>query len=218
MELSPLSRDPLPLRGRSVLITGVSRRAGIGYATACRAAALGANVFCHHYSPHDARQPWGDDDINAVLSGVSEHAVDGARVADMHGDLADATVPAKVVEAAIQEFGQVEALVCNQAASGSDAPLRSISATDLDHHWAVNARASLLLTQAFATQGVAGSVVLLTSGQGQGPMPDEVAYATSKAALAGITGTLAHELAPAGIRLNTVNPGPVDTGYLEPSA
>ena len=56
--------------------------------------------------------------------------------------------------------------------------------------------------------------MFLTSGQGLGPMPGEVAYAAAKGALAAITATLAD----AGITLNTVNPGPVDTGYLSPEA
>ncbi|NHU85309.1 SDR family oxidoreductase [Kocuria sp. JC486] len=213
-----LERDPLPLRGRSVLITGVSRRSGIGYATACRAAAYGANVFCHHYSPHDAQQPWGDDDVDAVLAGVREHLIDGARVADIHADLSDPAAAKQVMDAAVQEFGRVDALVCNHAVSGSDGHLREITAADLDHHWNVNTRASLLLAQSFAAQMLSGTIVLMTSGQNQGPMRGEVAYATAKAALAGITATLADELAPDGIRVNTVNPGPVDTGYLGPEA
>lgn len=54
----PLTRVPFPLKGKSAVVTGVSRRAGIGYAIACRLAAYGANVFCHHFSPHDAEQEW----------------------------------------------------------------------------------------------------------------------------------------------------------------
>ena len=80
-------------------------------------------------------------------------------------------------------------------------------------------RSALLLTQAFAAQHdgrAGGRVVFMTSGQGQGPMPGEVAYAAAKAALAGITLTLADQLADAGITINTVNPGPVDTGYMTP--
>ena len=53
-----LRRDPLPLRGRVALVTGVSRRAGIGYAIACRLAGLGASLVIHHYAPHDRDQPW----------------------------------------------------------------------------------------------------------------------------------------------------------------
>ena len=101
-------------------------------------------------------------------------------------------------------------------------------------------RASLLLVQAYADRfadrhraghggpdeaapngrdsdfpAMPGSAVLMTSGQGLGPMPEEIAYCTAKAALAGITPSLAAGLAERGIRLNTVNPGPVDTGYMD---
>jgi 3-oxoacyl-[acyl-carrier protein] reductase len=58
----------------------------------------------------------------------------------------------------------------------------------------------------------------MTSGQDLGPMRNEVAYATAKGALASITRTLADDLADRGITLNTVNPGPVDTGYAGPDA
>ena len=56
-----LRRDPLPLLGRVAVVTGVSRRAGIGYAIARRLAALGASLFLHDYAPHDRDQPWGAD-------------------------------------------------------------------------------------------------------------------------------------------------------------
>jgi len=56
-----LRPDPLPLRGRVALVTGVSRRAGIGYAIARRLAALGARLFLHQYARHDRDQPWGAD-------------------------------------------------------------------------------------------------------------------------------------------------------------
>lgn len=216
---SALSRDPLPLRGAVVVVTGVSRRAGIGYAVACRAAAYGASLVCHHYCPHDDDQPWGSDDIPAVMGGVRGHLAPDARMVDVHADLADPTAPSRVIQLALDEFGGVDAVVCNQAMSGSDGALREVSAEDLDRHWTVNARASLLLAQAFAqargTGGRGRSITFMTSGQAQGPMPGEVAYATSKAALAGITLTLADELGDQGIRVNTVNPGPVDTGYMD---
>ena len=87
----------------------------------------------------------------------------------------------------------------------------------LDAHWAVNTRASILLAQAFAAQHEdsrpGGRIVFMTSGQDLGPMTGEVAYAASKGALASITQTLADQLAERGITVNTVNPGPVDTGY-----
>ena len=85
-----LRRDPLPLLGRVAVVTGVSRRAGIGYAIARRLAALGAGLFLHHYAPHDRDQPWGDDPggPEAVIAGVTEALAGGlakaARV--QHGD------------------------------------------------------------------------------------------------------------------------------------
>lgn len=198
-------------------MTGASRRAGIGYAVCRRLAAYGASVFVHHYSPHDAAQPWGADEIPAVLEGVrSALAVSDARVADLAADLADPTSPDELVSAAVAEFGRLDILVCNQARSGSDGPLSAMTASMLDAHWTVNARASILLARAFAALGGPGRVIFMTSGQNLGPMRDEVAYAASKGALWSLTATLADELAERGITVNTVNPGPVDTGYAPP--
>lgn len=221
----------LPLQGRGVLVTGVSRRAGIGYAVACRAADLGASVFLHHYQPHDAAQPWGAEPLEPVLDGVRAHLRPGARLAHASADLAQDTAPAALVEQAAAALGGLEALVCNHASSGHDGRLEQVSAQDLDHHWRVNTRASLLAVKAFAALGprvrqdpatgrrvAGGAVVLMTSGQLAGPMPEEIAYITSKAALAGATTSLADGLAQAGIRVNTVNPGPVNTGYMDAAA
>ncbi|RSN68789.1 SDR family oxidoreductase [Actinomadura sp. WAC 06369] len=214
-ELVPARR---PLLGRTAVVTGVSRRRGIGYAIACRLAAYGANVFLHHFAPHDREQEWGADDLGAVVDGVRAHlGADGTRVADMHADLAEPGAPERVIDAAAAEFGHVDVLVCNHALSGRDGALGEVSAADLDRHWAVDARSCILLAQAFAGRHdgrPGGSIVFMTSGQGLGPMPGEVAYAAAKAALAGVTVTLADQLADEGIRLNTVNPGPVDTGYV----
>ncbi|GAB3179683.1 SDR family oxidoreductase [Nesterenkonia halophila] len=217
----PLRRDPLPLCGRTVLVTGVSRRDGIGHAIACRAAAMGANLFCHHHSAHDADQSWGADDVDAVLASISTHLVDGARLEHSPGDLTDEQGPERLVDAAVEAFDALDGLVCNHALSGGDGALGELTAPMLDAHWAVNARTSLLLTQRFLHHhrpGSDASVVLMTSGQGEGPMSGEVAYAASKAALAGITTTLSDQVADQHLRINTVNPGPVDTGYLTDAA
>jgi 3-oxoacyl-[acyl-carrier protein] reductase len=203
------------------LVTGASRRIGIGYATARRLAAYGASVFVHHFRPHDADQPWGADPggPEAVVTGVREALADpDAVVRDMSLDLALPSSPQELVDAAVAAFGRLDVVVCNQARSGGDGPLAEMDAGKLDGHWAVNARASILLAKAFAALGGPGRVIFLTSGQNRGPMPGEVAYAASKGALTAITATLSDELAGLGITVNAVNPGPVDTGYAPPVA
>lgn len=214
-----LSRDPMPLRGRVALVTGVSREQGIGHAVARRLAAYGASVFLHHYRPHDLGQPWGADDIDLVVAGVAEAlSAPESRVAHTSADLARPEQPQRVVETAVAEFDHVDVLVCNHARSGSDGSLGELDAAMLDGHWAVDARSTILLAQAFAARHDGrdgGRVVFMTSGQRLGPMPGEVAYAAAKGALAEITTTLADQLADTGITLNTVNPGPVQTGYLD---
>ncbi len=217
-----LRPDLLPLRGRVAVVTGVSRRAGIGYAIARRLAALGASLFLHQYAPHDRDQPWGADPSGAetVLAGVA------AAGAGTHGapesmelDLAVPDAPAQLINAATDTYGHLDILICNHARSGGDGPLGTLTAAMLDAHWAVNTRSVILLAQAFAAQHdgrPGGRIVFMTSGQDLGPMTDEVAYAASKGALAAVTRTLADQLADQAITLNTVNPGPVDTGGYPP--
>lgn len=205
-----------PLTDRRVaLITGVSRRDGIGFAIASRLAALGFDLALTHYAPHDEALPWGGDDVSAVTDAVAQRLLPGRRVVDLSADLADPDAPARVVAFAQDQLGAVDVLVANHARSGGDGPLLSTTAAMLDGHWAVNARSSLLLAREVAARHgdrPGGRIVFLTSGQQLGPMPEEVCYAAAKAALAGITPTVAHELAPLGFTVNCVNPGPVDSG------
>ncbi|OLO92305.1 3-ketoacyl-ACP reductase [Actinomyces naeslundii] len=226
VQVGPGGRDRLPLAGRTVLVTGVSRRVGIGHAIACRAADYGASIVAHHYRPHDVSQPWGADDVEAVMASIRSHLIGPAQLIDVPADLAAPGEPARVFEQAAATAGHLDALVCNQAMSSPDGPLSEMTEAVLDAHWAVDARASILLAQAFAAQEVfaapappgpgrrRGAIVFVTSGQGLGPLPGEIAYAAAKAAIAGVTLTISEELIDAGITVNTVNPGPVDTGYL----
>ncbi|MHA2787631.1 SDR family oxidoreductase [Corynebacterium sp. S7] len=210
----------LPLAGRTALVTGVSRRRGIGFAVARRLASMGASVVIHHHRAHDQAQPWGADDIRSLKNELHDFLVDGATLHDLPGDFTDPNVPRQLIRVATELAGPLDILVCNQALSGSDGTLSEITAAQLDLHWSINARATILLTQAFSQlhddTRAGGRVIWMTSGQELGPMPGEVAYAASKAALAGLIKTVADELINKGIVLNAVNPGPVNTGYLDP--
>ncbi|TJZ59253.1 SDR family oxidoreductase [Streptomyces piniterrae] len=214
-------REPRPLLGRTALVTGASRRGGIGYAVARRLAAYGAGVYLHHHVPHDARQPWGADPggPDAVADGVRQLAAPGAVVAHGPADLTAPDAPARLVDTAAEALGgRLDILVANHALSGSDGPLDAVDAAMLDAHWAVDTRSVILLVQAYArrrAEGLPGGrIVMLTSGQDRGGgMPDEIAYGLAKGALASATRSLATTLAGLGVTVNTVNPGPVDTGY-----
>ncbi|MFJ7749427.1 SDR family oxidoreductase [Arthrobacter sp. NPDC097144] len=210
---------PLPLAGRTAVITGVSRFQGIGFAVASRLARMGASLFLAHYSPHDEDQPWGADPIDDVVGKLQSLLADGARLAHASIDLSETDGAGQLIRDAVGALGHLDILICNHARSGSDGPLAEMTAEKLDAHWQVNTRSTLLATRDFALQHngrAGGRVIWMTSGQiNRGVMENEIAYATSKAALAGITPSVAADLIRRGINLNTVNPGPVNTGYLD---
>jgi len=203
------------LTGRIALITGVSRRAGIGFGIAKRMLAEGASVVVHSWSRHDAEQSWGAD--AAGVQGVIEAlGGEGDQLRSVEADFADPEGPRRVVEFAVEQFGALDILIANHARSALGT-LRSLTAADLDLAWAVNARAVVLLVQAYADRHedsrCDGRVVLFTSGQHLGPMADELPYAISKGAVHQMTQSLADALADRAITVNAINPGPVDTGW-----
>jgi len=198
------------LTGRNALVTGVSRRAGIGYAIARRLLEAGAAVFVQGWAQHDAAQAWGAEP--GGTEGVArELAVPFAEV-----DFADPGAPEHVVAAAADALGELDILVVNHARSGHGR-LAELTAVEIDAFLHENVRAALLLVREFAARHddsrPGGRVVLMTSGQHLAPMAREVAYAVSKGALQQATLTLADELVDRGITVNTVNPGPTDTGW-----
>jgi 3-oxoacyl-[acyl-carrier protein] reductase len=141
----------------------------------------------------------------------------GARVEYLDADLSEVVAPAGVVEGTVEELGRVDTLVVAHAHS-TKTPLGSLEAEEIDRHLIVNVRATLLMVQAFAQAhdpGLGhGRIVLFSSGQRLGPMPDELAYVASKGGLEALVISLADALAKRGIAVNAVNPGPTDTGHL----
>lgn len=211
-------RRDRPLQGRSVLVTGASRRRGIGAAVVRRLVADGAAVLLHSWSPHDEEQPWGADPGGAEAL-VAQLRAQGSHVEHLSCDLADPDSPAELVDAARDAFGHLDAVVANHARSSTQS-LEDLTAAELDLSYAVNTRATLLLAQAFAAQHdgrPGGRLVLFTSGQHHGAMPGELPYAASKGALHQVTASLAVPLMPRGITVNCIDPGPTDTGWADPA-
>jgi NAD(P)-dependent dehydrogenase (short-subunit alcohol dehydrogenase family) len=201
---------PQPLAGRNAVVTGVSRRAGIGNAITRRLLEAGAPVFVQGWTEHDALQSWGAE------PGGTEAVGAHLGVPFVEADFADPESPARVIAAAATALGPLDVLVVNHARSGHGR-LAELTAAEIDAFLHENVRASLLLVREFAARHddsrEGGRIVLMTSGQHLAPMAREVAYAVSKGALQQATLTLADELADRGITVNTVNPGPTDTGW-----
>jgi 3-oxoacyl-[acyl-carrier protein] reductase len=129
------------LAGRVALVTGVSRRKGLGFAIAQQLAILGADVFIHSYSPYDADREWGADldGISALLTELRSH---GTRIAQAEGNFLDREVPQQIVNAAVQAFGHIDILVANHTYS-TMGNLEELTAADIDTHLQVNVSSTL---------------------------------------------------------------------------
>lgn len=210
----PRRGDPQHREGRPLaLLTGVGREAGIGAGIARQLARQGWDLALSYWRPYDARMPWGvqEHDVGRLageLRGL------GAVVATIEADLSDPAVPARLLAQAGADR-PVRALVLSHAES-VDSGLLDTDVESFDRHVAVNARASWLLVAAFAEQfpeawhGL-GRIVALTSDHTVGNMP----YGASKGALDRIVVAAARELGPRGIAANALNPGPIDTGWMD---
>jgi 3-oxoacyl-[acyl-carrier protein] reductase len=206
----------LSLAGRRILVTGVSRSLGIGTAIARRCAQAGAAVAVHGNAAYDTTLQYPDAAHDWTPSFVAGLSAEGLTVVALTpSDLADPAAPAEVVAEAAAQLGGLDGLALNHAYS-THAPLGAWTAEHIDAHLSVNVRAAMLMIQAFAGQigPTGGAITLFTSGQYLGPMVSEIAYAVSKEAIRGLCTQAAAALAPRYIRVNCINPGPTDTGYL----
>ena len=201
------------LRARVALVTGAGRRRGIGTAI-CRALAeKGADVFFTYWSAYEDEM--SPDDRSKPEALLQELRGAGVRAEAMEVDLSLPETPNRLLDTATERLGPPSILVNNAAYSIRDG-FEELDAATLDAHYAVNFRATALLSVEFARrfEGGSGRIINLTSGQSLGPMPGELAYVATKGAIEAFTRTLAVEVGHKGITVNAVNPGPTDTGWM----
>jgi NAD(P)-dependent dehydrogenase (short-subunit alcohol dehydrogenase family) len=200
----------LPFTGRTILITGASR--GIGAATAVLAAQQGAAVAVNYRSDEaGARQ---------TLAAVETA---GGRGMLARGDVGNMADVEQVVEQVETELGPIAALVNNAAAFHRQRFLE-VSLADLDQVWNTNVRGLFYLSQLVARRMVErrrGSIVHVSSILAQLAVPTRTAYCASKGAVESLTRAMALDLAPFGVRVNSVSPGLIETeamlaGFTDP--
>ncbi len=201
------------------LVTGVSRKIGIGAAIASALAAADMDVFTTYYRPYDATMTWGSEPTEAEEI-LAELRTLGVRAAGMEVDLTDAAAPARLFDTIEEALGMATVLV-NNATHSVNVGIEDLTADSLDQHYAVNVRGMALLCAEFvkrfrAQNGVNGRIINITSGQGTGPMPGELPYVATKGAVDAFTVTLSAEVAARGITVNAIDPGITDTGWIPP--
>lgn len=199
----------------TALVTGVGRARGIGAGIATHLAEQGWDLALGYLSDYDDRigLAHGPHDPHDVAARCREF---GVTVELLPSDLADPDVPAQLITAANRR-GDLTALVLSHTES-VDSSILDTTVASWDRHYAVNARAPWLLIKAFAEQlpaqvgaARAGRVVALTSDHTAHNLP----YGSSKGALDRIVIAAAIELAERGISANAINPGPIDTGWMD---
>jgi 3-oxoacyl-[acyl-carrier protein] reductase len=202
---------------RVAIVTGASRRVAIGAAICRRLAEADVDICFTHWTAYDRAMPWGsDEDGPDALE--RELAASGVRAIGIEADLSRPETPVAILDQAAKRLGQPSILVNNATHSTNDGYERLDAAT-LDAHYAVNLRGMALLSVEFARRwpgGPGGRIINLTSGQSQGPMPEELAYIATKGAVDAFTVSLSAGVAAKGITVNAVNPGPTDTGWMTP--
>lgn len=191
----------LAFSGKGVLVTGAG--GDIGAAIARAFLAVGAKV---HITDVDAASLARRHDELGNLGALSSSTC----------ELADPMQVAALATAAASMLGEVDILV-NNAAIQAQGSLDDCSPELFDLAYAVNVRAPFLLARAVAPGMRArngGAIINISSVHATTPGPKRVAYATSKAALLGLTRSLAVDLGPANIRVNAVSPGATVTSQL----
>jgi NAD(P)-dependent dehydrogenase (short-subunit alcohol dehydrogenase family) len=207
------------LTGRRILVVGAGQQSyGVDDPPAGNGRAI--SVLC---AREGAALALGDVDEAAARATAEEVRAEGANATVLAGDASDEDAVQAAVTTAAEELGGLDGLVMNVGVARGH-HLAGTSAEDWDQAFAINVRSHFLgIKHALPLMPRGGAVVLISSIAALRPVNDIPAYHSSKAALAGLCHYAAREGARAGVRVNIVVPGLIDTalgrlaGTLDPS-
>ena len=186
------------LKGKVAVVTGASKGIGAGIAKAL--AAEGASVVVNY-----ASSKAGADDVVAAIKKNG-----GAAVA-VQGDVSKAADAEAIIDAAIKNYGRLDILV-NNSGVYEFMPIEAITAEHFHRIFNINVLGVLLTIQAAVNHlGEGASIINIGSAASRVTPPTSAVYTGTKGAVDAITGVLARELGPKKIRVNSINPGMVET-------
>ena len=193
------------LKGRKALITGAD--SGIGRAVAIAFVREGADVMLNYL-------PSEESDAEDLVTLINE---EGPKVTTCPGDISDESFCKELVDTTVKELGGIDILVNNAGKQVYVEDILELSTEQMRKTFETNIFAMFWLTKAALPHMPKGaSIINTTSIQAYQPSPGLLDYAATKAAIANFTHGLGKQLAPRGIRVNAVAPGPIWTP-LQPS-
>src|ERR1700736_1099876 len=186
------------LQGRVAVVTGASK--GIGAAIAKSLAAEGASVVVNYASSKSGAKTVVDS-ITAA----------GGKAVAVGGDVSKASEAEGIIDAAIKNYGRLDILV-NNSGVYEFSPIEGVTEDQFHRMFNINVLGLLLTTKAALKHiGEGGSIINVGSLVSRVTPPASSVYTGTKGAVDAITGVLARELGPKKIRVNTINPGMVET-------
>ena len=186
------------LAGKVAVVTGASK--GIGAAIAKALAAEGASVVVNY-----ASSKAGADTVVATITQA------GGKAVAVAGDVSNPAEAEGIIYAAISNFGKLDILV-NNSGVFEFAPIEAITPEHFHKQFNINVLGTLLVTQAAVKHlGVGASIINIGSVVSRITPPASAVYSATKGAIDAITGVLANELGAKKIRVNSINPGMVET-------